>query len=328
MLKENELRSIKEQAVNATRKLSAVLIDALKPKPGAYALFYHNGNSIERLEDCWRICERLYRGRLKYTELSNELLQIEPKNWPAGTPYPANVQKVLNERHELNSYMKIDLESLYLFSMMALDQWGLQAIYVGHLPLKMKHPFVELISALERSDAGLLNDLWPSQKGQMLWLHYHLRFYRNRFVTHANRPWQRGQTLMTFGEDFRLFTPTPPGWLDDAKCDKEILSLIDLAPEYVRNLPDGHRSKEPRALIARLFDNIGNIRDRANRERVAELYGKVGGETPTFQITAERLISFLGQGTAILVDIVVNHPLNVDLGPPAKLSEELIVGKS
>jgi len=303
-------------------------MDALKPKPGPYALFYHNGNSIERLEDCWRICERLHKGRLKFTELAYELRQIEPKDWPARTPYPADVQKVLNEQHELIAHMKLDHESLYLFSLMALDQWGLQAIYVGHLPLKMKYPFPELVSALEHGDAGLLNDLWPSQKEQMLWLHHHLRFYRNRFVTHANRPWQRSQALATFGEDFRLFTPTPPGWLDDAKCDKEIAALIDLAPENIRNLPDGHRSKEPRALIARLFDNIGNIPDRVGRERVAELYGKVGGETPTFQTTAERLFTFLREGTAKLVEVVGSHPLNVDLGFPAKFSDELIVGKS
>ena len=50
-------------------KRKLLLSSAIARKPGAYALFYHNGNSIERLEDCWRICERLYRGRLKYTGL-------------------------------------------------------------------------------------------------------------------------------------------------------------------------------------------------------------------------------------------------------------------
>jgi hypothetical protein len=86
--------------------------------------------------------------------------------------------------------------------------------------------------------------------------------------------------------------------------------------------------KSPRALIVKLFNDIGNISDRAERERVAKLYSAVGGETPTFQMTAERLFSFFKQGTTILVDTVVGHPENVDLGFPAKLTEELIAGKT
>lgn len=53
----------------------------------------------------------------------------------------------------------------------------------------------------------------------MLWLHYQVGFYRNRFVADANRPWQRGTTSSVIGDDFNLFIPTPPGWEDDKRYD-------------------------------------------------------------------------------------------------------------
>lgn len=230
----------------------------------------------------------------------------------------------MREAGELTNYMKLDLESLYIFGTMALDQWGLQAIHLSTLPLAKKHPFVEVVSALEANKAETIGGIWSSEREKMLWLHYQIRFYRNRFVTHTNRPWQRGNTRAVFGEDFRLFTPTPPGWLDDEECDLGIMSLLPLAPELVQRMQK--RKRRPRALIEFLFEGIGQQENRTDRERIAELYGKVGGQTPSFQTIAERLFDFVKRSTSTLIEIAVANPEKIDLGPPVTLNEDLLAG--
>ena len=42
-------------------------------------------------------------------------------------------------------------------------------------------------------------------------------------------------TASVIGGDFNLYTPTPPGWLDDAALNAEITKLLALAPPHVRN---------------------------------------------------------------------------------------------
>ena len=113
--------------------------------------------------------------------------------------------------------MKLDLETLYLFGNILLDQWALQVITIGDTQVRKQHPFRELVEHLDQATDDVLGPLWDRTRDDMLWLHYQLRFYRNRFITHANRPWQRGTTASVMGADFNLFTPTPPGWLDDDK---------------------------------------------------------------------------------------------------------------
>lgn len=109
-----------------------------------------------------------------------------------------------------------------------LDQLSLQAITIANLNLPKKHPFVELVNFFESGQTSILDPIWNQLKEKILWLHYQLRFYRNRFVVHATRPWQRGTTGSVYGDDFNLFSPTPPGWLDDEKLNEEIKNLSTL----------------------------------------------------------------------------------------------------
>jgi hypothetical protein len=278
---------LKDRAEKNLRELSKTLFDGIKPTPGPYGFFHHNAHSIERLQDCHRIVKRLFSGRAKLTKLANRLKKIMPMNWPAGIPYPEKVQKVIEVENEMTAYMKQDLESFFIFGGILIDQWSLQAIAIANLDLERVHPFPELVGFFEDGQISILDPIWSQLKEKILWLHYQLRFYRNRFIVHANRPWQRGTTRSVYGNDFNLFTPTPPGWLDDKKWDNEIKKLIHLAPDYIQNASDNYWEKErPRALIERIFNNIGNIQGRNDREKVASIYGKVGGSTPTFQVIA------------------------------------------
>ncbi len=166
--------------------------------------------------------------------------------------------------------------------------------------------------------------IWDKLGNQMLWLHYQVRFYRNRFIVHANRPWQRGTTRTSLGEEYELFIPTPPGWLDDKKLDEEIKALLPLTPPRIRDADDDYWEKaRPGRIIEVLFDDIGHIAKREDREKIAELFGKKGGSTPTFQIVAKNLLEFFSEATEILNNIAKDNLLRIDLGRPNKTSDEM-----
>lgn len=324
MSTKTNINELAEKAEINLHKLSKIVLTGLKPPPGPYAFFHYSSHAIARLQDSKRIVKRLFAGRLRLTELAKQEDLIRPKKWPAGKPYPKEVKNIRKEDGEATAYMKQDLESLYMFGTILLDQWALQAICIGNLSIEKRHPFVALVEYFDTGNKSILDPIWDQLKEKILWLHYQLRFYRNKFVVHANRPWQRGTTRSVYGEDFNLFIPTPPGWIDDEKANQEIMELIHLAPEYIQKAKDDYwEKKNPRRVIEILFNNIGNIEQKNNREKIASIFSKVGGSTPTFQTIANNLFEFILLGTNLLCNIAEKNLTNIDLGNPFKDSAQM-----
>lgn len=320
----DRLAKLKGTAEGQLQLLSKTLLEGKKPPTGPHAFFYQSGNALEKLQTCMMIVERLLYNRRLVTELSVRERQLTPDDWPAGVPYPSEAQEVMREVQLRAQHMRLDFESLYIFGVLLLDQWSLQAITVGSLKLKGSHPFDELVNALERGQGEHLQPLWDPHRERMLWLYYQVKHYRNKFIVHANRPWQRGTTRSVFGDDFKLWTPTPPGWIDDEAANTEIRGLVEFAPQHIREAADDYWEKaRPRALIERVFDNIGAIPEKKDRERVARVYAMVGGSTPTFQLVAERLFAFVGDATAVLVEIAKTRLSDIDLGGPHRSSSDV-----
>jgi hypothetical protein len=314
---EDRLVRLAATAEGRLHLLSKTLLGGKKPTPGPYAFFHQSSNSIEKLRTCQLILERLFRNRRRLTQLAVRERALLPEDWPAGIPFPAELQKVMAENHKCSEYMRLDFESLFMFAVILLEQWSLQAIIIGTLDLPGKHPFDELVRTLESGNGEALQALWDNQREGMLWLYYQVKHYRNKFIVHANRPWQRGATSAVYGDDFKLWTPTPPGWIDDDAVNAEIRELMPFAPEALQRAPDDYCEKaRPRALIERIFGNIGNVPKREDRERIAEVFAVVGGSTPSFQAIAEKLFRFLSEGTAILTHIAESRLSEIDLGAP------------
>ena len=316
---EQEISALKVEAERNLGQLGSTVYVGLRPPPGPYGFFHHISHAMERLADCHRVLRRLYSGSDPLMELA--ALHYQP--YPGGPSRRTRLREeevhVIRQEDELSSHMKQDFETLYIFGGILLDQWSLLAISVGGLPLPRKHPFTELVRFFESGRASVLGPIWQGRKSQMLWLYYQLRFYRNRFVVHGNRPWQRGTTRATYGDEFRLHTPSPPGWLDDERLNEQIQNLIHLAPEAIRTAQeDNWERARPGALIERIFDNIGNIADLRDRERVAGLFGEKGGSTPSFQIIAKNLLEFVGDATRMLDEVARNNLAVIDIGGPPR----------
>ena len=326
------LKLIENDAEKMLHQLSKTVSGGSKPHPGPYAFFNHSAQALERLKDCDRIVKRLFHEREKLTQLGYSEKSLYPEDWPPGKPFPDEVQKLMKEKGELTEYMKQDMETLYIFGGMLFDQWALLVFYIAGVSQpgeKYQHPFHHLVTEFEKEDKSRIRPvnriypIWTNFKSGMLWLDYQIRFYRNRFIVHSDRPWQRGTTTSVYGDYFNLFIPTPPGWLDDKKIDTEINKLLHLAPSHIREAPDDHWEKaRPRALIERIFNNIGNIENKEDRKKVATLFGKVGGSTPSFQIIAENLFRFICSATKQLNDIAKTNFKTINIGRSKESGKE------
>jgi|SoiMethySBSTD1v2_1073268.scaffolds.fasta_scaffold382798_2 hypothetical protein len=321
MSEEISIDVLVERALNALRLLSKTACDERNPPAGVYAFLSHNSHATSALQDCKRIIQRLQTGRRRLTELAYEEEALASRELAPG-PLPENLQAVMREGGDLNEYMKLDLESLYMFGGILLDQWSLQAIAVGNIPCAKQYPFRELVDALDQHSNGPLLSLWDKTRADMLWLYYQLRFYRNRFIIHANRPWQRGTTRSVYGSDFNLFIPTPPGWLDDEALDNEIMELIQLTPDRIKKSAVGYWERRPGRIIEVLFDVIPSF-DRSTREKISNLFSKKGGSTPDFNVLATRLVRFVAEGTESLIPIAKEHIWTIDLGDPHSTHEAM-----
>ena len=313
---ESSIDVLVERALSALRLLSKTVFDERNPPAGVYAFFSHNSHAMSALQDCQRIIQRLQTGRRRLTELAYEEEAQGPRERAPG-PLPENLQAVIREGSDLTEYMKLDLESLYMFGGILLDQWSLQAIAVGNMACAKQHPFRELVDALDQHSNRPLSPLWKKTRVDMLWLYYQLRFYRNRFIVHANRPWQRGTTKSVYGNDFNLFIPTPSGGSDGEALDNEIMELIQLAPDRIKKSPADYWERRPARIIEVLFDVIPSF-DRSIREKISNLFSKKGGSTPDFNILATRLVRFVAEGTESLIPIAKRAHINDRLRRPTQ----------
>lgn len=314
------IRKLASEAEEALKEWSKTVLDGLKPEPGPYAFFSHNAHALERVRDMHRVLERLYEERIRLRVLDEQEYAIMPRDWPGGVPFPPEIQEIMKENHKLNEHVKMDFESLYMFANILLDQWSLCVAYAAGLPHPEKFNFLGIVQTLEEPEYnGTLKALWGQSAGEMLWLNGQIRFYRNRFVVHADRPWQRGNTRSTFGYEYALFIPSPPGWLNDEEITVQIRELLPLAPQWLREARDDYWEKaNPRALLTRLLDHIGEIEDRGDRETVLRLVGQYGTTTPTFQVIGERVLRFVKDGSNIVSKITMEHLDQVNLGNPKK----------
>ena len=312
------MRAAANAAEEALKQWSKTILEGIRPPSGPYAFFHHNAHALERLKDVRRTLERLYEGRTTLRVLDEQERALIPSDWPGGTPFPDNIQAVMKQSHEVNEHVKMDFEVLYMFGNILLDQWSLCVAYAAGLPKPADFTFLGLVQCLEdQGFSGPLTELWTRHAPDMLWLNGQIRFYRNRFVVHADRPWQRGNTRSTFGHEYALFVPSPPGWLADEEIERKIKALLPLAPQWLQQARDDYWEKaNARALLARLLDHLGEIQSKSDREAVLRFVGQFGTTTPTFQVVGARVLKFIAEATGCMDLITKSNLSSVNLGAP------------
>jgi hypothetical protein len=270
------------------------LIEALKPPPGPYALFHHRTHARERCLDVALILRRLLDGRARLTIANAPTEQLRPDRWPAGVPYPPEMQAAMQDTLMLGHALKLDFESLFHFGSVLMDQWAHMAGYLCGVAAPEQFTFHNATLALDREDTAGLRQVRAQLVRHARWLWLWMRIYRNKFVVHTNRPWQRGTIADSIGDEFSLHSPSPPGWENDGQLSLELSGLLEFAPDWLRNAdPTYWERANPNALLQRVIENIGSVEAQADRDRIANLVARAGVETPTFQVVASVLSDFV-----------------------------------
>jgi hypothetical protein len=316
-----DLLSSLDQLADRQRALGRFVVESTSAPAGSYSFHHHHSHLSERLQNVSQIIERIGRARWRFTVLNERRARLEPKR-PSkpGVPFSKKIQVILKEEQQLTQHMRLDVESLYIFANMALDQWAYIIAYGLGLDAPESYDFRRLVVQLQaRTPVDPLSLFALRHLSDALWLFYQLRFFRNNFIEHVRRPWQRGSSMTVSGSDFNFFVPSPSGWIPAAKEHQMISNIRHLAPRWVKDLPDDDWQKKPRAMLEAMFREIDRIPNQADREKVWSAWSEIGGSVVSFDVLGRRLVGFLLASLETLREVMQANPAKINLGPSPHL---------
>jgi hypothetical protein len=308
--------ALSNEAITNHQQLNKKTIELIAGDSGPFALIAHESYFYERIQDVRTIIARLKSNRELITALSIKEAALRPKKRIYQKTHSKPLQKVLQRSQEVHQQMKLDMESLYIFGNLLLDQWAHIVGYVINDQEPKKFGFATFVDKVQKKgDKGVLELFWQNHRQDILWLFYQLRMYRNVFIEHMRVPRQRGTNRITHGHDFKLFSPTSIGWLDDNQIEEKVNSIIHLAPNYIKLAPAAvWHNGNMRNLLEEIFYNIDQIVEQADREKVWNEWNEIGGLTPSYDVTAMRLMRFTATSILTIIDMISMHPERVNLG--------------
>jgi len=304
-----------DETIQKQQELGKTINHLIIITPGPYAVFHHHSHLFERIKDVKKIVKRLGQNRKAITDLTFRKNKIEPKRIIPGKPFSKQMQKILNKQNELTELMRLDMESLYVFGNLLLDQWSHTMAYLLGYSQPEECSFARLYDLISSKSDGPFDGIKKQHSKDIYWLYYQLRSYRNVFIEHVKRPWQRGNTMSVYGDDFNLFIPTPPGWIDDKQTEEQLKSIYPLAPKILKDMPDDYWEKKSlRRVLEVTFFHIDGIEKKEDREKVWDVWKNIGGSTPSYDVIASRLINFILSSTITITDIIKVNPKAINLG--------------
>ena len=314
-----------DQSIEKLRVIEKKLV-ALKAQKKPAAVFYHIGYLMERIKDVRRIMIRMALTRKDLTDLQIKIQALTPERIAPGKPFSKRLQVVHRKNDDLRDQMRQDMESLYIYGNLLLDQWSYIISYIAGYEVpkdqreiaagKKDINFAGLLNLLQaKGYKGELSQFWKLHKKDIIWLNFHLRWYRNIFVEHMRKPWQRGTTMASYGDDFNFHIPTPVGYIDDTERKKILQDIYKLAPKRLKDMPDDYWEKKNlhRALEVTLY-YIDELENQSDRDKVWEAWHTLGGSAPSYDTIGIRLLNYLFTSLKTIGDFADKHPKLIKFG--------------
>lgn len=311
-----------EEKINAIEKK----LNSLKKERKPAAVSYHIGYLLERIDDVRRIVMRMAVTRKELTELQIKIVNLTPKRITPGKPSSKRLNEVHRKDNRLRKQMRQDMESVYIFGNLLLDQWSYVISYIAGYPVpasdketsvtKPHLDFFGLLNMLQsNSYKGELSDFWNKHKKDIIWLTFHLRFYRNIFVEHMRKPWQRGTSMASYGDDFNFHIPAPVGFVNSKRRSQVLDEVYKLAPKRLKDMPDDYWEKKNkhRALEVTLYF-IDELEKQSDRDKVMQAWSLLGGSTPSYDTIGMRLFGYLYNSCDTILDFIDKYPASINFG--------------
>jgi len=283
---------------------------------GPYALYYHQVEVMTRARDLALITTRIFRNRARREHANAEFQALRPFDLPAGVPWPENVTTASRVLDELVHELRLDLEAVFLFGAVMLDQWSFMVARLAGISNATEVSFFPLVEErLDAPDAPEPVAVLRTHAAALRWLVFWFRHFRNDFIVHTKTPTQKGPITGGFEQDITLFMPTAVGWEDETKLEKATRKLTRFAPEWLRKSPEDYWEQQRwRRLLERVAENIGAIEKRHHRQCVAAVAKLAGLTSPRSQVLLSVLARTLHDATPAVIDAALRHPDRIDLG--------------
>jgi hypothetical protein len=269
---------------------------------------------------------RMALTRKELTDLQITIHSLTPTKIIPGKLYPKRLQAIHRRSDSLREQMRQDMESLFIYGNLLLDQWSYIISYIAgyEVPKDQKEissgkkdlHFAGLLNLLqEKGYKGELTQFWNLHKKDIIWLNFHLRAYRNIFVEHMRKPWQRGTTMASYGDDFNFHIPAPVGYVDEAEKKKILQEVYKLAPKRLKDMPDDYWEKKNlhRALEVTLY-YIDELENQFDRDKVWEAWHKLGGSAPSYDTIGIRLLNYLFTSLDTIENFIDQYPKLIKFG--------------
>jgi hypothetical protein len=269
---------------------------------------YHHSYLLQHLKDFKIIATRLGESRKELTELAIKRKKYEPKK-VFKRKFSKKLQSIFKKEEEISQKMRLDLDNLYIFGKIMLDQWSFVLGYLFGEKNPTDFDFDRLYNVVSgnKLQSGLL-EVKDRHSKAVFWLYFQLKAHRNEFIEHVNKPWQKGFTRSVIGDDFNLHIPVPPNYISDEEKEKLLLSVRPLMPEVLKKMPDDYWEKANlHRTLEVTFHRIHEIDSKEDRQKVWDVWKKVGGSTPSYDKIAENLIGFLLQSTETVVSLLKSN---------------------
>lgn len=293
----NEIKSIIESLETSCQTFQNLSGKHSGVDPRTRDTAYHLSYLMGRITDLKVLIKRmgLKREAIKDLDRLELYLYKNSENKP-GTPLSDDYQVVSRKNNELQSQMKQDMEYMYILGNQILDQIAFVSFRLlkrGSLPRNYDfHEFYKrLVGSKSNSKERIL---WKNLKRDIIWLHYQLRFYRNEFIEHLTKPWQRGFTHSISSDEFNFFIVVPAGYYPDGYLVNRVTGIFHLAPAWLKKSPKDYWERERYGRVLEItFMNIDNVRRQKDRERIWLVWKEFGGSTPAYEHLALRLAGFI-----------------------------------
>lgn len=313
-----------DKSLEKLRAVEKKLVGMRTPgKPAA--IFYHIGYLMERIKDVERIMIRMATTRKELTNLQIQINSLTPSKIVAGKPYPERLQKVHRKSDSFREQMRQDMESLFIYGNLLLDQWSYVISYAAGYEVpkddrekatKIDLNFAGLLNLLQAKEyKGELTEFWSTHKRDIIWLNFHLRAYRNIFVEHMRKPWQRGTTMASYGDDFNFHIPAPVGYVKEEEKKKMLQEVYKLAPKKLKDMPDDYWEKKNlhRVLEVTLY-YIDELEEQYDRDKVWEAWHMLGGSAPSYDTIGIRLFNYLFTSLDTISAFIDKYPKLIKFG--------------
>lgn len=311
-----------ELSVTRIRELEKFLVENRESNSSPSSLFYHISYLLTRTEDVKRIFLRMVDTRKKLTDLNIKSNAILPKRIKPGKPFSKKYQELSRQSGLLRGQMQQDMESLLIYSNLLLDQWS---YIIGHIAgiditKKISKNARELnswglLELLQHNYHGTLSNFWNKHSRDIIWLNFHIRFFRNIFIEHLRKPWQIGTTMGSYGVDFNFFIPAASGYVKKSEEQKILKEIYPLSPQRLRDMPNDYWEKKNLHRVLEItLHFIDEIESAEEREKVWKAWVKLGGSTQSYDVIAERLFRYLSSALGTVIELAKQNPQQIIYG--------------